>query len=134
MKTIKITKNRGWRGLAEAVVLGDDHLPMMKTIFSFSQDIWNDMLKGIMVFETSDDYHIAHFNNTERLPKGQRSVLIKHFTGDITGITSINKHSTSTKTLDDHIALTHYLKNTNNHTTSAWNNVGIRVTYESINI
>ena len=74
IKTIVINKNRGWRGLAEALIFDKDTKTVLSMIFSFSQDVWDDMLGGHMVLQDNDNYIVLTFGNTEALPKGQRSV------------------------------------------------------------
>ena len=67
--------------------------------------------------------------NTEALPKGQRSVLLKNFVANI--IDTIRVPKTNIFSVDlgtlDHNAIIHFKKNRNNHTTSSWNCIGIRV-------
>ena len=46
IKRIRINKNRGWRGLAELVCEDEERKVVHKMIFSFSQAVWNDLLKG----------------------------------------------------------------------------------------
>lgn len=98
-------------------------------IFSFSQPVWDDMQLGRMVLQDDKDYIIVHFDNTEALPKGQRSVLLKNFVGNITNVIRVPKIgwiSADLSTLD-YNAIVHFKKNRNNHTTSDWNCIGIRV-------
>ena len=133
--TISINKNRGWRGLAQLecidTITHSKPTIMNKIIFSFSQDMWNDMiLRHRIVTETDKYYLIIEFNNTEdRLPKPeqQRSVLIKNVLLKVTSTTAYPKHEWSKANGYDYSALLHYIKNTNNHTNSDWNYVGIRV-------
>jgi hypothetical protein len=85
---ITISKNRGWRGLANAVIVntktGDT---IVNSIFSFSAAMWQDLLKGYLVTHdiSTNIYTIWRFNNTEALPKPsqQRSVLINGFAAEI---------------------------------------------------
>ena len=81
IKRIRINKNRGWRGLAELVCEDEERKVVHKMIFSFSQAVWNDLLKGYIVIQDEDNYFILNFDNTESLPTPvqQRSVLIKSF-------------------------------------------------------
>lgn len=128
---IKIEKNRGWRGLAEAQIWNFDEKKNISMIFSFSQQVWDDMQKGYMVLQNEDQYIVVHFNNTDRLPKGQRSVLLKCFVADI-NITYCYPKERSVWTnmaLEDgnYELIDHFIKNRNNHTTSNWNCIGIRV-------
>lgn len=131
MERLILNKNRGWRGLAEAQLLDEDNNTIQKMIFSFSQPVWNDMLEGVMVMQTEQDYIILQFNDEySKLPRPtqQRSVLIKDVVLPI-----VNKRVYSKKTwikdspADDHSAIHNFLKNRNNHTTSDWNCIGIRV-------
>lgn len=129
IQRIVINKNRGWRGLAEVRCLNEDNKSEMDMIFSFSQPVWDDMQLGRMVLQDDKDYIIVHFDNTEALPKGQRSVLLKNFVGNITNVIRVPKIgwiSADLSTLD-YNAIVHFKKNRNNHTTSDWNCIGIRV-------
>lgn len=128
-KHISIQKNRGWRGLAQVLILDEAKMPALEMVFSFSQLVWTDMLAGDIVLQDKDNYYIVHFDNTEHLPAPtqQRSVLIKNFNGNITSTDIVAKgewNSTTGKTWN---LIYHFTKNTNNHTKSDWNNVGIRV-------
>ena len=99
-------------------------------IFSFSQDMWNDMLRGYIVTQDEDNYIILQFDNTVALPKPtqQRSVLIKHFIGTIVNKYEYPKSTWQSNTPGDHYHLIyHFTKNRNNHTQSDWNCIGIRV-------
>lgn len=101
-----------------------------KMIFSFSQDVWNDMLKGYIVTQDEDNYFILNFDNTENLPKPtqQRSVLIKLFEATVVNITVQPKDAPlTTLSSDDFIRVWNFKKNRNNHTRSSWNCIGIRV-------
>ena len=132
MEKLVLNKNRGWRGLAEAHLLNDDNNTIQKMIFSFSQPVWNDMLRGVMVMQSEQDYIILEFDyEHSRLPRPtqQRSVLIKNVVLPI-----VNKRTYSKKTwmkdhstAGDYSAIYNFLKNENNHTTSDWNCIGIRV-------
>lgn len=130
IKRIRINKNRGWRGLAELVGENDEREDILKMIFSFSQDVWNDMLQGYMVVQDDDNYIILNFDNVDRLPKPtqQRSVLIKSFIGTVVNSWEYPKDSWMKNTPADHYAMIyHFTRNRNNHTTSDWNCIGIRV-------
>ena len=126
MKKLILNKNRGWRGLAEAQLLNDDNSTIQRMIFSFSQPVWNDMLRGVMVMQSEQDYIILKFSDPDyKLPRPfqQRSVLIKNV---VLNIDKIEKYSKATWTKDhltagDYSAIYHFLKNRNNHTTSDWN-------------
>lgn len=129
--SITINKNRGWRGLAEVAVLNEEKDLTTKQIFSFSQDMWEDLIvKHIIVVASEDYYYVIYFEDTEsRLPRPdqQRSVLIKNFHADVTAVNKIKKTEwTSTETIP-YVAIHHHIKNRNNHTTSDWNCIGLRV-------
>lgn len=130
IKRIRIEKNRGWRGLSELDCLdGECHI-IHKMIFSFSQDVWNDMLKGYIVTQDEDNYFILNFDNTENLPKPtqQRSVLIKSFEATVISVTVQPKNASLIGlSSDDYVRVWNFKKNRNNHTTSDFNCIGIRV-------
>lgn len=131
IKRIKINKNRGWRGLAELVAEDDKRNEVLKMIFSFSQAMWNDMLKGYIVVQDEDNYIVLQFDNLMRLPKPtqQRSVLIKHFSSSVVNSWIYSKKHWIREARFTHQELIdHFIKNKNNHTTSDWNCIGIRVT------
>lgn len=127
---IIINKNRGWRGLAEVQCRNEENNNELKMIFSFSQPVWDDMQSGRMVLQDDKNYIIVHFDNTESLPKGQRSVLLKNFKANVTEVLKVRKNTWLSDgglgTLD-HNAIAHFIKNRNNHTQSDWNCIGIRV-------
>lgn len=132
MKTLTLNKNRGWRGLAEATIELDDGTHRT-VLFSFSQAVWDDMLNGRFVLQNEDqDYVVICFDNhTGALPdrNQQRSVLINKAILPILSIRTYSKDTWATDThVDEGRAIKHYLTNNNYHTTSKWNNVGIRVT------
>lgn len=129
IQRIVINKNRGWRGLAEVRLVDNERKEVMDMIFSFSQPVWDDMQSGRMVLQDGEDYVIVHFDNTEALPKGQRSVLLKNFVANIIDIIRVPKTNIFSVDLGtlDHNAIIHFKKNRNNHTTSDWNCIGIRV-------
>ena len=132
MKKLILNKNRGWRGLAEAQLLDEGNTTIQRMIFSFSQPVWNDMLRGVMVMQSEQDYIILEFDyEHSRLPRPfqQRSVLIKNV---VLPIVNIRRYSKATwmkdhSTAGDYSAIYNFLKNRNNHTTSDWNCIGIRV-------
>ena len=105
---------------------------MQRMIFSFSQPVWDDMLKGVMVMQSEQDYIILKFSDpVYKLPRPfqQRSVLIKNV---VLNIDKIETYSKATwmkdhKTVEDYNAISHFIKNRNNHTASSWNCIGIRV-------
>lgn len=101
-------------------------------IFSFSQPVWNDMLRGVMVMQNEQYYIIVKFfDELGKLPKPtqQRSVLIKNVIVNVAEIVTYTKTgwSRDAKTTGDYNAIYNFLKNRNNHTTSDWNCIGIRV-------
>ncbi len=128
-RQIVINKNRGWRGLAEVIVRGDDYKTQMRMIFSFSQPVWDDMQEGVMVLQDDKNYHLVHFNRTEVLPKGQRSVLLKNFIADVLDIHCVPKVNWEGATRGSayYGYISHFIKNRNNHTQSDWNCIGVRV-------
>lgn len=129
IQRIVINKNRGWRGLAEVRCLNEDNRSEMEMIFSFSQPVWDDMQDGYMVLQDSDSYIVVQFDNTERLPKGQRSVLLKNFIANVTNVCKYSKKEWTQPALSvgHYDKISHFIKNRNNHTTSDWNCIGIRV-------
>jgi len=130
LKSIIINKNRGWRGLAELKCFDDNSDKISSVVFSFSQPMWDDLLTGHIVVETDERYLIVQFDNLDRLPKPtqQRSVLIKNFVAQVTDIRAYGKKDwTSTAPVTDHQFIYNFIKNRNNHTTSDWNCIGIRV-------
>ena len=131
MEKLILNKNRGWRGLAEAQWLDDDNNTIQKMIFSFSQQVWNDMLRGYLVMQDKDHYIVLKFDQLDKLPspKQQRSVLIKNVVLPITEKEIYSKETWSHdhKTAGDYNAIHNFLKNRNNHTTSDWNCIGVRV-------
>lgn len=132
MEKLILNKNRGWRGLAEAQLIDDKNNTEHKSIFSFSQEVWDDMLNGRFVIQTPTKFIVLKFDyEKSNLPKPtqQRSVLIKNV---VLPITAKEEYSRDTwrddhHTVADFNAIRHFLTNTNNHTTSDWNCVGIRV-------
>ena len=129
IKRIRLEKNRGWRGLAELICEDEERKVVHKMIFSFSQPVWNDLLQGYIVIQDEDNYFILNFDNTDRLPKPtqQRSVLIKSFQATVVNITAYSKYELIDVLSDDYDRIYNFKKNRNNHTTSDWNCIGIRV-------
>ena len=123
IKRIVINKNRGWRGLAEVRCYDSEHNNIKTATFSFSQPVWNDLLKGKIVISDDTHYHVLTFDNVSALPKGQRSVLIKDFVADVLKVESFSKTGWMGETHDcaTQIIISNHLKNRNNHTTSDWN-------------
>ena len=131
MEKLILNKNRGWRGLAEAQWLDDDNNTIQKMIFSFSQQVWNDMLRGYLVMQDKDHYIVLKFDQLDKLPSPtqQRSVLIKNVVLPITEKEIYSKETWSRdhKTAGDWTAIYNFIKNRNNHTQSDWNCIGVRV-------
>ena len=117
IKRIILNKNRGWRGLAELVCEDEERKVVHKMIFSFSQNVWNDLLQGYIVIQDEYNYFILNFDNTDRLPKPtqQRSVLIKSFMGTIVNINKYPKHDPLNVMSDDYDRIYNFKKNRNNH-------------------
>lgn len=129
IKRIIINKNRGWRGLAELRCYDSEHKNIHTMIFSFSEPMWEDLHRGIIVTQDEDNYYVLNFDNTVLLPTGQRSVLIKSFNANVADVFTLNKaHWKEHETETHRIAVYNFIKNRNNHTTSDWNCIGIRVT------
>lgn len=131
-KQIVINKNRGWRGLAEVVVRNEEYKNQLKMIFSFSQAMWNDLIiKNTIVIQDNEYYYIIKFStdDTAKLPRvdQQRSVLIKNFYAKINEVNKYKKTEWTSAKADDWSVMRHFVKNKNNHTTSDWNCIGIRV-------
>lgn len=123
IKRIILNKNRGWRGLAELICEDEERKVVHKMIFSFSQNVWNDLLQGYIVIQDEDNYFILNFDNTDRLPKPtqQRSVLIKSFQATVKCITAYPKNEEVSPMTDAYNKIYNFKKNRNNHTTSDWN-------------
>ena len=130
IQKIVINKNRGWRGLAEIICLDEENKEVNKNIFSFSQHLWDYLVRArIVVVQDTDNYHVIKFDDIGRLPSPtqQRSVLIKNYIGNVTEVNSYAKDSWTNAEGDDWCAINAFRKNRNNHTTSDWNCIGIRV-------
>ncbi len=128
IKEITINKNRGWRGLAELNCMNSEGKRVAKRIFSFSQQVWDDMQSGRIVIQDSEHYYVLYFKDAMLLPKGQRSVLLKNFTTEVYEIHKVQKNNwMATAEHKDWTAIDHFIRNRNNHTTSDWNCIGIRV-------
>lgn len=129
-KTIIVNKNRGWRGLAKLEILNGDNKTVTSRVFSFSQAVWDDLLAGYAVIQDENNYYVMELSNTTELPHGhQRSVLIKNFISHIDNVTVFPKaswvHDSRAAGLHDYIY--NFTRNQNNHTTSDWNQIGLRV-------
>ena len=98
-------------------------------IFSFSQNVWNDLLQGYIVIQDEDNYFILNFDNTDALPKPtqQSTLLITSSQATLTNITAYPKNEEVSPMTDDYDRIYNFKKNRNNHTTSDWNCIGIRV-------
>ena len=129
-ESIIINKNRGWRGLAEIIVKDNEGEEQLKMVFSFSQAVWDDLINRHTIVVADDAYYyIIHFDDATRLPAPtqQRSVLIKNFTSKIANVNGYKKETWSSAEGADWSYLMHHRRNTNNHTTSDWNCIGVRV-------
>ena len=125
---IVINKNRGWRGLAKVTAYSTEKEIKLQMVFSFSQEVWNDLMDGIIVVQDEENYYVLDVDHTEVLPQGhQRSVLIKNFIGNVTNVVEVKKTEWTKSTGKIYAALVHFKKNANNHTTSDWNFIGVRV-------
>lgn len=130
IKRIRINKNRGWRGLAELVGEDEERNEIVRMIFSFSQPVWEDMLRGFIVTQNDDNFIVLEFDNTTELPKPtqQRSVLIKSFTATVVNSWEYAKEDWMRNIPMAHYDFVyHFTRNNNNHTKSDWNCIGIRV-------
>lgn len=133
INSIKINKNRGWRGLAEIKCYDTKHHLVSNMVFSFSQKVWDDLLLGKIVIQDNNNYYLIDFNNTDKLPKPtqQRSVLIKNFEAEVRRILKYPRTDWNfAANGDDWLRIKHFVENKNNHTTSDWNCIGIRVVPE----
>lgn len=129
IKEIIINKNRGWRGLAELIIRNATHTTQKRVIFSFSQEVWDDMLSGHIVVQDENYYYILTFDNTAHLPAPtqQRSVLIKDFMATVLNVNRYEKATWNRAESPDWNYISHFIKNRNNHTQSDWNCIGLRV-------
>lgn len=93
--------------------------------------MWNDLIsRHLIVMQDEEYYYIIRFEDeTKRLPEPtqQRSVLIKNFNAHILSITKCKKTEWTASEGEDWSAILNFRKNKNNHTTSDWNCIGIRV-------
>lgn len=131
MEILILNKNRGWRGLAEALIQNDSGDISQKMIFSFSQPVWDDMLSGKLVMQDKDNYIVIKYDDKTELPhpSQQRSVLIKNAEMAIVNKAVYPKATwtSEARTGGDYAAIYHFIQNNNHHTTSNWNCVGVRV-------
>jgi len=131
MKII-INKNRGWRGLAEVRYLNESNEEVNKMIFSFSQKMWDDLIfRHTIVMQDTENYYVIKFQDeTGKLPTAdqQRSVLIKNYMATVEAVNKYAKDKwTESHATSDYGIIANFRKNKNNHTTSDWNCIGIRV-------
>lgn len=89
-------------------------------------------MKGYFVMQDYDNYIVLKFDTEKsELPKPtqQRSVLIKSVVLPITEKKIYPKDTwvTSSETYLDYNAMFNFIHNTNNHTKSDWNCIGVRV-------
>lgn len=130
---MRLNKNRGWRGLAEAIIT-DSNNTLSDSIFSFSSKTWYDLIQHhVFVFETETEYWVLELEVTSgKLPEPtqQRSVLIKDV---VFNVADYNAYDKSTYAVDakvhgnNVVYINRYLLNNNRHTASLYNHVGIRV-------
>ena len=89
-------------------------------------------MNGFIVTQDEDNYIILEFDNTDALPKPtqQRSVLIKSFQATVINQYEYAKDSWANKNtpITHYKYIRHFTMNRNNHTTSDFNCIGIRVT------
>lgn len=131
-KSVIINKNRGWRGLAEAIVRDEGNDDVLKMVFSFSAAVWTDLIYyHVLVMQDKDNYYVIRFNDDDckKLPRPeqQRSVLIKNWIGRIEEVNSYGKDTWLPANPKDWEMIKDFMKNRNNHTQSDWNCIGIRV-------
>ena len=126
-----INKNRGWRGLAEVAILTETHDTQLTMTFSFSPNMWTDLIvHNKIVVQDIDNYYVITFADTlGNLPKPsqQRSVLIKNAVLTIKNVNTYTKNAWTSAEFGDWKPMLHFVKNKNNHTTSDWNCIGLRV-------
>lgn len=134
MEKLIMNKNRGWRGLAEACLYDNSDTKdlIQKQIFSFSQDMWDDLIcRHLFVIDTGHTYKVIQIADPDyRLPKPtqQRSVLIKNAVLDVITTWVYDKKDWNiTAKHEIYRAIQHFIVNRNNHTQSDWNCIGIRV-------
>lgn len=126
-----INKNRGWRGLAEVAILTETHDTQLTMTFSFSPNMWTDLIvHNKIVVQDINNYYVITFADTlGNLPKPsqQRSVLIKNAVLTISKVNTYAKDAWTSAEFGDWKPMLHFVKNKNNHTTSDWNCIGLRV-------
>ena len=126
-----IAKNRGWRGLTEVTLLNGKGGKIASQIFSFSQPMWDDLVeRDIIVIQDDTEYYVIKFDPAGKLPTVdmQRSVIIRNVTVNILEVNKYNKTDwMRVAKSNDYSAIYHYTRNNNNHTTSDWNYIGLRV-------
>ena len=92
--------------------------------------MWDDMIYNQKIVIANDKYYyVIYFDNGEKLPRKdqQRSVLIKSFIANITKVNKYSKADWKSAEASDWASITYFVKNTNNHTQSDWNHIGLRV-------
>jgi hypothetical protein len=100
--------------------------------FSFSTDVWNDLIfYKMIVLQDDDNIYVIYLNGKDGAllprPTQQRSVLIKNWIGQVTKVNSYKKSEWQKAEACDWNRIMNFMRNNNNHTTSDWNCVGIRV-------
>ena len=128
-----ITKNRGWRGLAQIELYNHaiSKERQFSMVFSFSPEVWEDLIINHKIVVQDEDYYYVLTVNEDinKLPRRdqQRSVLIKYFNSRVCMNTYSKTDWTTTAPADDKTAIYHFIHNRNNHTQSEWNAIGMRV-------
>lgn len=127
-----INKNRGWRGLAEVIVRSVKYEELLTMTFSFSPKMWIDLIvHNKIVVQDINNYYVITFDKDifGDLPKPsqQRSVLIKNAVLKINNVNTYVKDDWTSAEAGDWNTILHFVKNKNNHTTSDWNCIGLRV-------
>lgn len=92
--------------------------------------MWEDLIEyNRIVMEDDDNYYVIRFDDEEGLPKPtqQRSVLIKNFVSAIIEVNKYTKDRWTEAGPTDWHAIKDFRANTNNHTTSNYNFIGVRV-------
>lgn len=133
---VLLNKNRGWRGLAELKCYDQTNKLLHTMVFSFSSKVWDNLIymkPGALLIQDDDYYYVLMIDEDDRskLPIGhQRSVLIKNWVGKVTDVHKYKKNEWTKATGVDWSTINNFLKNRNNHTTSDWNCIGVRVVPE----
>lgn len=134
LKTIEITKDRGWRGQVEINIKDRNNNLLYREITTFSPRTWLQLLSGYVVITDSksntEQYLILQFDNLIALPKitQQRSVLIRNFKANILHIAVTNNAKIGSLTNYEKQCLDDYINDEQwKVTNSKFNQVGIRV-------